>query len=402
MTTSAPATLVTGGTGFLGGLVAAALLAEQGRRLLLPIRAATTPGNCLERIRGALLDLGVTEERATDLLSNNTTVVELPPFDRFHDLDALVASLEVGEVVHCAGCVDYFEKKRLQLGNIDFTTKLLEASRRWGAERFVFVSTAYSGGYRAGAIPEALHPDPAPADEPTDYTWSKRTAERRIADSGVPFVIVRPSIVVGDSRTGKYTGKNYGLYQMWRAIEGLLCREYSPIWYTVAPPAPLNLIHQDAFQSGFLGIYRDAPPGAIVHLVSDAARIPTMTELARLWADVYCPEEIHAYGSVDEVPLRSIPRRQSLFLELAAKNFEISTHTWNFETAHLQRLRAAGLRFADATLDTIALCQRRYIEGSARIRAHMEQHAQASRKPTRLIEMHRWPRVSSGSTGVLQ
>jgi hypothetical protein len=31
------------------------------------------------------------------------------------------------------------------------------------------------------------------------------------------------------------------------AIEGLLCREYAPVWHTIAPPVPLNLIHQDTF-----------------------------------------------------------------------------------------------------------------------------------------------------------
>jgi hypothetical protein len=32
------------------------------------------------------------------------------------------------------------------------------------------------------------------------------------------------------------------------AIEGLLCREYAPVWHTIALPVPLSLIHQDAFE----------------------------------------------------------------------------------------------------------------------------------------------------------
>jgi hypothetical protein len=295
--------------------------------------------------------------------------------------------MRVDEVVHCAGCVDYCDKRRLQLANVELTCGLLKCARRWGVERFIYLSTAYCSGYSSETIPESLHPDPVPAREPTEYTRSKRLAERCIADSGIPFVIVRPSIVIGNSRTGKYTGKNYGLYQMWRAIEGLLCREYSPIWYTVAPLVPLNFVHQDAFQTGFLGIYRHVSPNAIIHLVADDAKSPTMRELCWLWATVYCPVEIHCYARVDDVPLRAIPVRQRRFLELAAKNLEISTQAWKFETRHLDKLRAAGIPFADATLETVARCQSRYIAGSAKIQEYMRLHAQRSKEQPRLVDM---------------
>jgi len=386
MSDSSKASLVTGGSGFLGSLVAAALLGDEGRRLLLPIRPNTAPADCLSVIRSAVVDRGVSERDADDLIGLVTTV-ELPSLDRLSDLDKVVCSMGIDEVVHCAGCVDYFDKRLLQVANVDFTSNLLEAARRWDARRFLYLSSAYCAGYRSDIIPECLHPDPAPKDEPTDYTRSKRMAEWLIAESGIPFVIIRPSIVIGDSRTGIYTGKNYGLYQMWRAIEGLLCREYYPIWYTVAPPAPVNFIHQDSFQHGFIGIYRSAEPGAIVHLVADHAESPTMRELCELWAEVYCPAEIHCYAEVDDVPLQSIPTRQRRFLEIAAKNLEIATHPWKFERTYLDGLQASGLSFAEATLETIARCQRRYIEGSERIREHMRQYSGRPGERPRLIDM---------------
>ena len=383
---SPPTILVTGASGFLGGLVAAALLVEEGRRLVLPIRATTPPADCLARIRLALRDLGVSDQNADDLL-RLITVVELPSPDRLGDLDAVVAAAGVDEIVHCAGCVDYFDKRRLQLVNVELTSRFLEAARRWQLRRFVYVSTAYCSGYRTGSVPETLHPEPAPTHEPTDYTRSKRVAEWRVADSGVPFLIIRPSIVVGDSRTGKYTGKNYGLYQMWRAIEGLLCREYSPVWYTVAPLAALNLVHQDAFQAAFVGMYRSAPPGTIAHLVSDHAMSPTLRDLCLLWADIYRPVEVHAYAHIDDVPLRSLPSRQRRFLELAAKNLEIATHPWVFETGVMDGLRAAGLVFADATLETITHCQARYVEGSSMIRQYTGQYGGRSSERPRVVEI---------------
>ena len=112
-----------------------------------------------------------------------------------------------------------------------------------------------------------------------------------------------------------------------------------------------------------------------------------MRDLCELWADVYYPAEIRCYARVDDVPLRSIPTRQRRFLELAWKNFEISTQTWRFETGHLDSLRASGLMFADATIETVARCQRRYIEGSERIQEHMRRYANQRIGETRFVEL---------------
>ena len=57
------------------------------------------------------------------------------------------------------------------------------------------------------------------------------------------------------------------------------------------------------------------------------------------------------------------------------------------ETTHLDGLRATGLPFAEATLETIARCQRRYIEGSERIRQHMRQYSCRPGERPRLIDM---------------
>jgi nucleoside-diphosphate-sugar epimerase len=385
MPSALPATLLTGGSGFLGTLTAAALLTPEARPLVLPLRPGNSPAECRARLRIALRDRGVADGDAEALMAL-VAVVELPPLERLGELDAVASRYAVDEIVHCAGCVDYFDKRRLELANVELTSRLLATARPWGLRRFIYLSTAYCSGYRSGLIREQLHADPPAADEPTEYTRTKRAAEWRIADSRCPFVIVRPAVVIGDSRTGVYRGKNYGLYQLWRAFEGLLCREYSPVWHTVAPPAPVDFVHQDAFQDAFLGIYRSAPPGTIVHLVGDPSSRPTLRELFWQWAEVYWPREIHGYARVDDVPLASIPKRQRRFLEFAAKNFEIATHAWSFETTFMTRLRAAGLPFADATLATIAVCQEAYIAGSAAIQEHMRRFSGRPGGPPRFVE----------------
>jgi nucleoside-diphosphate-sugar epimerase len=380
-----PATLLTGGSGFLGALTAAALLVEEARPLVLPVRPGASAFECKNRLRTALRDCGVADRDGDDLMAL-VAVVELPPLERLGELDAVASRFQVDEIVHCAGCVDYFDKRRLQLANVELTSRLLATARPWGLRRFIYLSTAYCSGYRAGLIPEQLHADP-PADEPTEYTRTKRAAEWCIADSGLPFVIIRPAVVIGDSRSGIYRGKNYGLYQLWRAFEGLLCREYAPVWHIVAPPAPVDFVHQDAFQTAFRGIYRSAPPGAIVHLVGDPSQRPTLRDLVGQWANVYWPLEIHGYARVDDVPLDTIPKWQRRFLVLAAKNFEIATHPWEFETTFMTQLRSAGLPFADATLATIAAGQERYIAGSAAIQEHMRRFAGRPGGPPRFVDL---------------
>lgn len=383
---SSGATLVTGASGFLGSLVAAALLASERRRVVLPLRPTSDPTQCRQHVRQELLDYGVAEQEV-DILMELVSVIELPTPDRFDDLNVVPIVQEIDEIIHCAGCVDYFDEPGLRAANVDLTARLLRAGRGWGVRRFIYMSTAYCAGYRSDLIPERLHSSPAPSAEPTAYTKSKRIAEWLVAESGIPFLIVRPSIVIGNSKTGKYTGKNYGLYQMWRAIEGLLCREFSPVWYTIAPPVPLNLVHQDAFQSAFLGAYRRVDPEAIIHVVSHNFSSPTLQELCWLWADVYRPLEIRAYAKIDQVPLDEIPRRQRRFLELTWKNFEIATQPWTFETKRLNQLRAIGLEFTDVTIETVAKCQQRYIDNSPTIKNYIRQHG-GKGVPTQLVELY--------------
>jgi nucleoside-diphosphate-sugar epimerase len=381
-----PATLLTGGTGYLGSLVAAALLAHEGRRLLLPVRKKHGLDACRDRLRTALRDRGVREAEAETLLAQ-ATFLELPPVDRLEELDAAATGFAIDDVIHCLGCVDYFDRPRLQLVNVELTSRLLAVTRSWRLRKFVYLSTAYCSGYRCGSIPEALHADPPEADEPTEYTRSKRAAEWRVAESGVPFVIIRPAVVIGDSRTGVYRGRTYGLYQLWRAFAGLLCRDYAPVWYTVAPPAPIDFVHQDAFQNAVLAICRSAHPGAIVHLVGDAAKRPTLRDLFQQWAEVYWPLEIRSYDQVDDVPLDEIPKRQRRFLEFSAKNFEIACHPWDFERRFMSGLRAEGLDFADTTLATISLCKDRYIEECPAIREHMRRYSRRLGGPPRFVDM---------------
>ena len=82
----------------------------------------------------------------------------------------MVDQYQVDEMVHCAGCLSYFNEDRLRAVNVEMTRRFVDAAKRWGLCRFVHVSTAFACGFVEGPIPERLHVDPV--GDPTFYTES--------------------------------------------------------------------------------------------------------------------------------------------------------------------------------------------------------------------------------------
>lgn len=365
-----PAVLLTGGTGYLGALVAEVLLCQEPRRVLALVRDNYDLDSFLEPIAHEAESKGQPlPPKALDRL----TLVPFTDIDRLAELEPLLRAQGVEEIVHCAGCVDYFDSKQLEWVNVVFTERLLELAVRLKIKRFTYLSTAYSAGYVADVIAETPHVEPS--HDPTEYTRTKREAENEIIHSGVPYLILRPAIVVGDSRSGRYGGKRYGLYQQWMGLERLLCDRYHDEFHVVAPRQPINFVHQDAFQNAFYAAFTGLPDDSIVHLTSHGATSPTMRDLWDLWLNtVNRPQRIVYYGHLNDVPLKEIHPRQRAYLMFASVNLQIASHYWAFETSHLDGLRERGLAFADATLDSVALCQRRFIASSPRLQQYLEQH----------------------------
>jgi hypothetical protein len=301
----------------------------------------------------------------------------------------------VDRIVHCAGSVDYFDRGLLVAGNVELTEAIVRLALGLDLERLYYLSTAFSCGYRSDRVPERLHP--APESDPTDYTWSKREAESILARSGVPFVIIRPSVVVGDSRDGRYSGKRYGVYQLWQATERLLCGRFPPVIHAIAPTTRLHLLHQDAFQAGFLACYRHLPAGSFVHLVSREETLPTLRDLYHLWLHRCSPPcEVHYYDSLEEVPQHKLDRQQRLWLQFTGVNLQIASYPWTFETRNLDELASRGLEIAHATLQTLAVCQEHFISASPRMQEFLRD-SRADRQPARIQESRpRRARTPSG------
>jgi len=360
--------LLTGASGYLGSLIATSLLARERVRVLAPLRRGRTPEAVLAPIGRELAARG----RALDAsLRARLSFAELPEPGDMAALDAVARAFGVEEVIHCAGCLSYFDTDALERGNVQLTAALVDRARAWGVGRFVYVSTAFSCGDVDGEAPEALHPEPV--SDPTPYTRSKRRAERIVAESGLPFLLLRPSAVIGDSRDGHYFGPRYGLYQLWSGLGRHLFRRWHPEIHYVAPRVPAHLVHQDAFEEAFIGARRHLPDGAIAHITSTAD--VDARAVADLWFQrCMAPERVVYYERFEDLPLRSLDHSQRAFLALASTNIRIASRRRRFETSALDRLRESGVKIPEVTLRSVEVCQEAFATGSPRIRRFRDEH----------------------------
>lgn len=356
--------LLTGASGYVGGLIASALLAHDADvRIVAPVRKLES----LDRFFAPIdAEVRLAGRHFDDAMRSRVHVVELPPLDRLGELDAVVREWNVDEVIHSAGCLDYFNAGALEAVNIGYTTAIVEHAVRWNVSRFIYISTAFSSGYVGERIAERVHDEPG--KDPTDYTRTKRDAEAIVAGSGLSFLILRPAIIIGDSRDGHYSGKQYGLYQLWNGIERLLTREWHQEVHVLAPRQPVQLVHQDAFQSAFLAARDLLPAGSIVNLVSNERTLPDLRELWHLWMErCLRPRDLIYYERMKDIPIRDINGKQRALLALASVNLQIASHPWRFETTQMDALRARGMRFMDATLESVAVCQDLFVISSKTI-----------------------------------
>src|SRR5438132_1258019 len=112
------AILITGATGYVGGVLAAALLAQGGATVVMPIRQKHTEEAVRSRIRAELVALGCDDVEGAIARG---VFVSLPRTQVLHAeiLDHLVPLLRpyaISEVVHSAGSLSYFNTAALYAG----------------------------------------------------------------------------------------------------------------------------------------------------------------------------------------------------------------------------------------------------------------------------------------------
>lgn len=255
--------LITGAPGFVGRFVAAHYL-EAGHRIFAIARSAhgvTAERRVLQAIEfvidqkpASLNNLTVIEG---DITQNNCGVAKV---DR-----ELLSEIGIDIVWHIASSSAFSEDKRTEtfMTNVQGTSNVLTLCSLIEPKQLIFTSTAWSCGKFKGAFGEEQMPNVPKFNNP--YEESKFICEKMIADwsqdhAQTIIQIMRPCIIVGDSKTGKtccFTGYYYYM-RAWvlllaflermkvvmpkRDTDGKICL---PIKVPGVSIAPLNIIPID-------------------------------------------------------------------------------------------------------------------------------------------------------------
>jgi thioester reductase-like protein len=171
--------------------------------------------------------------------------------------------------------------ERVNVGGTGHIIEFCRACER--LERHLYVSTAYVAGTRTGTVFE--HELAAGHDFKNHYESTKFAAEVLVRSSmrfdGVPTTIVRPAIVVGDSRTGE-TAKFDGPYYILRTLSAL----QGPAPRLGNPEATFNVVPVDFVVDAMAVAAQDeAAKGLTLHLV-DPEPLPS-NDLVELLAREY-------------------------------------------------------------------------------------------------------------------
>ena len=227
--------LVTGATGFLGRRLVARLLARHRADDPVRILALTRESSV-----GRLAELASTwegGEHVQPLVGDLTA-------PRLGLGAAKVRQLtgNVDHVVHLAAVYDMTaDAATTEKANVDGTRAVVELANAVGARHLHHVSSIAVAGDYAGTFTEDMFDVGQPLTSP--YHRTKYEAERIVRDEAtVPWRVYRPSVVVGDSRTGEMD-KVDGPYYMFGALARM--RMLPPVPWVAPDLGDTNVVPVD-------------------------------------------------------------------------------------------------------------------------------------------------------------
>jgi thioester reductase-like protein len=273
--------VLTGATGFLGQQILRVLLErrpEAHLALLVRETADKSAGQRLEALleRCCEPDARNSARRRIEVFAADTAAEHCGLSAR----DWAAVAGGATRVIHSAAAVRFDappeEARRANVGGVRNLLDVAEAAGRSGSLRsFTHVSTAYVAGRRTGIVRE----DELDAGQRfrNTYELTKCEAEglvrARVRD--LPVVIARPSIVVGDSRTGVTTSFHTMYWPLrayvqkrWRIVPG-------------RPQTPIDMVPVDFVAEATVHLaWSEQAVGRSLHLCAGPARSSTIGEVA--------------------------------------------------------------------------------------------------------------------------
>ncbi len=272
--------LITGTTGFLGMEVLGRYLEATDRQIIAPIRAASD-AEAADRMRATLKELfGLRARRYESRVEALAADLTRPGLGIAPARRKEIAS-RVDQIIHSAASVAFdLPLAKAREINLEGTRRMLElaelAHERGGLSRYAHVSTAYVAGTFGGRFLEQDH-DLAQTFR-NSYEQSKFEAEGLVrARRELPTTILRPSIVVGDRRSGWTSAFNVLYWPLRAFARGL---------YPAVPAIPsctVDAVSIDYVADAVVSLCRsDAGIGTTYHITagSSAGTVGELVEAA--------------------------------------------------------------------------------------------------------------------------
>jgi nucleoside-diphosphate-sugar epimerase len=281
---------ITGVTGFVGSHLAARLLAA-GRDVCVLARGSKNV-SAQTRVEEVLREVGASRLENLKVFEGD---ISLPDIGLTDASRREIAS-STDEVWHCAASLSFQQEDRNEIFrmNVDGTRNVLQLLKQTHTRRIHHVSTAYIAGNRPDIALETEINVGQTFKNP--YEESKCQAEMLIAQEqrkgAISASIYRPSIVIGDSRSGRVT-HFHGVYAfiraLWASLERLRRRSperglvHLPLRVLGSEGQTLNFVPIDYVVNGMLEISRRPDSaGETYHLAN-----PVPTE-NRVWLPNIC------------------------------------------------------------------------------------------------------------------
>ena len=265
---------ITGANGNIGSRLVKEYLTASDYKLFLLVRGASQQ-RAVDRLKEAMAFWGVPFERYEDRIEVLCGDVTLPGLGLAPERAEALRN-QVHLFVHAASSISLdlplADARRMILGG---TQNAYRLSREFPhLERFGFVSTMEIVGRYAGLVKEEFLTN-YPLDFLNTYEIAKFEAEeflRTQIETGASVSIFRPSMVVGES----ITGKALGFQSFYMMVEKMLLAPD----YSVLPDGPsVDTIPVDVLVQGMVGLMAaPASKNQIYHFAQGRADLMTFSE----------------------------------------------------------------------------------------------------------------------------
>lgn len=293
-----PTIALTGATGFLGSHLMASMLSNGYRIIVLGRSAKEETLN--GRISKLLQWFGIKESAGQPELME---IDFLKPLLGLPEQDYRKLCDKTDQIIHCASDTSFTERKRETVfkSNVTSLESILEFALKAGVNFFHYISTAYVAGKNVTLCKECLT---SSGDFLNVYEESKARAESIIATfckkNEIPFTIIRPSVVYGDSRTGRALKFNalYFPLQSLKCVRDIYLNDIKnhngkkshqlgifidkennlvlPMRVYLPEEGAINLVPVDYFVNAAMKVITRSNPGGIYHITNNA---PTKLEI---------------------------------------------------------------------------------------------------------------------------